>query len=205
MNHRARAPRAATAMLTIALAVAAPSSASADTSAATTAPGVTAGADRAPVRTSTVRFTAGRTYVVTARLGSRVLRGKGRLPHRPDRGAVRALPARDALGSRSVEVLLDLGPVVEEPTVRLHTLHTARRGRLRSVRLGGRQVLLASYSEGGDDGGFRCRRGRLLTHWYHRDSGQGEQTAYRLAGTRLRPLSTRPLRRPVASRPESCA
>ena len=90
-------------------------------------------------------------------------------------------------------------------TAHAYAVLTLHRGKLRPVVLAGRDLVLVTYTEGGDDSGFRCTKGRLALHWYHHGSQQGEQTVYRLAGRRLTEVSRRTLRRPVASRPESCA
>lgn len=209
MSTPARASRShLAALLTLALAstcLAAQAAATTATAASVATVGATVGAGSAAPSPTTVRFTNGRTYVVSTRVGGTVLRGRGRLPSGLTRTQVRARPAADVLGTRSVEILLDYGPASEDLSVRVYSLHAAHRGKLRPVTLNGRQVVLASYTEGGDDGGFRCKRGRLLTHWYHHDSQQGEQIAYRLVGTRLRQVSHKPLGRAIASRPESCA
>lgn len=196
--------RHTTALLTITLAITCLTTHAGSTTAAS-ASDATAGASNTVSSTTTVRFTTGRKYVVSTRIGTKVVRGKGKLPSGLVKSNVDARPANNVLGVGSVEVLMDYGPAIQDMSAHVYSLHTAHRGKLRPVTLNGRQVVLATYTEGGDDGGFLCKGGRLLTHWYHHGSQQGEQTAYRLVGNRLKQESQKPIRRAVTSRPESCA
>lgn len=159
----------------------------------------------APSPASTIRFKNARDYVVTARAGGRVVRGTGRLPRGFDRRNVRVRPAKNVLGTPKVEVLIQLGPIASDPLARAWTLHTLHRGKLRPVRLGKYPLMLVNHTEGGDDVGFRCRRGQLLAHWFNHGMEQGQVSTYRLSGVRVRHVSDRPITRPVASRPASCA
>ncbi|MBS2938705.1 hypothetical protein KDN32_13260 [Nocardioides sp. J2M5] len=154
---------------------------------------------------STVTFTSERDYVVSTTHRGRDLTGTGALPDGYTADGVRARPAADALGSRGVEVLVDLGTPVYSMSTRGHALFTHHRGRLRPVTLRGRPFTLTTYAEDSDQGGFRCRRGRLLVDWFHLGSRRGDRTTYRLAGRRLVQVSRTPLRRPVVSRPGSCS
>ncbi len=154
---------------------------------------------------TTVRFTSERTYVVSATVGGRVLTGRGVLPDGLDPASVTARPARNVLGSRGVEVLVDYGSPVSDMTAHAYAVLTLHRGRLRPVLLDRRPLTLVTYTEGGDDGGFRCAGGRLVIHWFHHGSGQGEEVAYKLAGKRLKKVSRRTIRQQAPIRPETCA
>lgn len=154
---------------------------------------------------STVTFTSDTTYVVSTSRGGREMEGVGTLPDGYTPDGVTARPPSNALGSRAVEVLIDYGMPVYSVSTRGHALLTHRRGRLRPVTLKGRPVTLTIYAVDSDQGGFRCRRGRLVVHWFHLGTRRGAETTYRLAGSRLVRVSRTPLRRPVASRPGSCA
>lgn len=153
---------------------------------------------------STVRFTSGRRYVVSARVGGRTVRGRGTLPRGLATAGVSVRAPRDVVGTGAAEVLLDYGSPTSDPSAHAYALFTHRGGRLRPVTSEGRHLVLVTWTEGGDDAGFRCGRGRLSVHWFHHGSATGERTTYRLAGTRLVRLSTRTLHRPVRSRPQSC-
>lgn len=119
-------------------------------------------------------------------------------------GGITARPARDMLGSGAAEVLVDFGPIPSDPTAHAYGVFTLHRGALRPVLLDRRPVVLVTASEGGDDVGFRCAGGRLQVHWFHRGSGQGERTTYRLAGTRLVEQGRTALARPVRSGSGTC-
>jgi hypothetical protein len=158
-----------------------------------------------PAGASTVRFVSERAYVVSTTVGRREVSGRGRLPDGFTPSNVSARPASNALGSRAVEVLVDHGMPVYSASARGYSLFTHRRGRLRPVTLKGRPVALATYAEDSGQGGFRCKDGRLLLHWFDLGSNRGQQTTYRLAGSRLKQVSRKALRRSVASNPASCA
>ena len=104
-----------------------------------------------------------------------------------------------------MEVLVEHGTPVYSMSTLGYALLTHHRGRLRPVVLRGRPLALATYAEDSGQGGFRCKDGRLLLHWFHLGSNRGEQTTYRLVGTGLKQVSRTALRRPVASNPASCA
>lgn len=158
--------------------------------------------DRSAASTATV--VRGRKLVVTTQVRGRTVRGSNRVPRGLATTGITARPARDTLGSAAAEVLVDFGPIPSDPTAHAHGVFTVRRGALRPVLLDGRPVVLVTASEGGDDVGFRCAHGRLQVHWFHRGSGQGERTTYRLAGARLAELGRTSLTRPVRSGPATC-
>ncbi|RYB91083.1 hypothetical protein EUA93_19340 [Nocardioides oleivorans] len=154
---------------------------------------------------STVTFTSETEYVVSTTVGRHEVEGTGQLPAGFTSSGVRARPASNGLGSVAVEVLVDFGHPVYSMSARGYALFTHRTGKLRPVTLEGRPVVLSAFAEDSGQGGFRCEDGRLLVHRFDLSSRRGEQTTYRLVGTRLKKVSRVPLRRSVASRPGSCA
>ncbi|NYE37769.1 hypothetical protein F4692_002902 [Nocardioides cavernae] len=153
---------------------------------------------------SSVRVVRGRKLVVTTQVRGRAVRGTGRVPRGLSTTGITARPARDALGSGAPEVLVDFGPVPGDPSAHAYGFFTLHRGALRPVLLGRDPAVLVTATEGGDDVGFRCAGRRLQVHWFHRGSGQGERTAYRLTGTRLVEESRTPLRQPTRGGPATC-
>jgi hypothetical protein len=175
-------------------------------------PPVTAAVERGPASAvesrpagpSTVRFTSARRYVVTTKVGRKTVRGTGRLPDGVAARSASARPSRDVLGSRAPEVLVDYGRLGGEMPAQAYGVFTVTGSKLRPVKLGRYPLVLLTFTEGGDDAGFRCSRGALQVHWFHHGSGTGERTTYVLEGTRVVETTRTALTRPTASRPGSC-
>lgn len=151
-----------------------------------------------------VTYIEGRTYVVQAKIGGVQLLGQGTLPQGLRKKATRAKPPAQALGSKKREIVIAYGRPKNDPFTKVYGMFTHYRNGLAPVRLNGEQIVLATFSEGGEAFGFGCKKGRLLTYYYSFVSETGERTRFELKKKKLVRLGNKQIGKLPKLKPSSC-